>query len=613
MHDAPAKRFASSGARGALQPRPKHLSFRVIVKEWWLEILACVLIIAVIAAVVVTIRLQQDRPLYHWPYDLSINSIISIYSVVVKAAILLIVSEGLSQLKWVWYTCARPLKDLEDFDKASRGEIWGSLLLIWRLRLKSLASSIAALITLAVLLVDPFAQQIVRYYSCSILDDGAIAFLPRTNRYDYLGFADTASFDTVDNGMQAAMNAALQVSSHSSRVVPTCTSGNCTFAEPLQTLGYCSSCIDITDRVQAVNMTVKDPFGRGDILKSNISLPSGLQLVESADLGGIQAFMKSGFDFPDEFVVLAGFLDPARQKECEDPDNKSWGCQGAGAASCKIGPCVKTFDVKLENGQLQETLKDTYVPPELDGQSPTETSVDLSCLSKLTQANGPHNASRSTAGARWMTFNPATQGEDPSSYLAPNMTIPQECVYSMMLRSALSLVPSFQAVFNGSLVPNDQAQNPAEARGKATLLGMYQQGNVSFETVNSALQSLTEAMTNYIREHGAPGWSEPLKGQTWRTDTCVRVEWGWLALPAALTAFTLVFFVVMILQTRRGEVGHNHNWKSSTLPLLFHGLDERTRWRQGELARLDAMEKSAKSLHVKLDLTDEGWRLAPVE
>ena len=80
---------------GMLQPRPKHLSLRRIFKDWWLEYVACVSLLATIAATVVTIRLQQNRPLYHWPYNLSINSVVSIYSVVVKAAILLILSEGI--------------------------------------------------------------------------------------------------------------------------------------------------------------------------------------------------------------------------------------------------------------------------------------------------------------------------------------------------------------------------------------------------------------------------------------------------------------------------------------------------------------------------------------
>jgi Protein of unknown function (DUF3176) len=52
---------------------------------------------------------------------LTINTLISVYIVILKAALLLVAAEGLSQLKWTWFGVSRPLMDLVSFDDASRG------------------------------------------------------------------------------------------------------------------------------------------------------------------------------------------------------------------------------------------------------------------------------------------------------------------------------------------------------------------------------------------------------------------------------------------------------------------------------------------------------------
>jgi hypothetical protein len=69
-------------------------SFLGILRVWWLEILCCFLVIGASLAIVATIYPYRDRPLPQWPYNLSINSLVSIYVVVLKAAMLLVLAEG---------------------------------------------------------------------------------------------------------------------------------------------------------------------------------------------------------------------------------------------------------------------------------------------------------------------------------------------------------------------------------------------------------------------------------------------------------------------------------------------------------------------------------------
>jgi hypothetical protein len=64
------------------------------------------------------------------------NSILSLLSTIAKICVLIPVSKGLGQLKWVWFAKKeRSLRDIETFESASRG-LTGSALLMWKLKFR---------------------------------------------------------------------------------------------------------------------------------------------------------------------------------------------------------------------------------------------------------------------------------------------------------------------------------------------------------------------------------------------------------------------------------------------------------------------------------------------
>ena len=91
--------------------------------------------------------------------------------------------------------------------------------------------------------------------------------------------------------------------------------------------------------------------------------------------------------------------------------------------------------------------------------------------------------------------------------------------------------------------------------------------------------------------------------------TCVRVRWEWLTFPAALAAFTILFFVMMIFDTRRGNLSSHHNWKSSPLPMMYSGFDRDAtqHYNPAELKQVRDMEDHARHLRVRLVPTEKGW------
>jgi hypothetical protein len=77
---------------------------------------------------------------------------------------------------------------------------------------------------------------------------------------------------------------------------------------------------------------------------------------------------------------------------------------------------------------------------------------------------------------------------------------------------------------------------------------------------------------------------------------------------------TLLFFVAMILETKFGA-RHSHDWKSSPLPLMFHGLHENTLQEQetNQHIRVKGMERTARDVHVRLSPSEKGWKFTKLD
>lgn len=96
--------------------------------------------------------------------------------------------------------------------------------------------------------MDPFAQQIVSFKSCEIPDDTTNATASRSNYYQETGYRYAGYFSLVPLEMQNAINAGMFGLSQDLILSPRCSTGNCTF-DPFYTIGYCSSCTDISNAV----------------------------------------------------------------------------------------------------------------------------------------------------------------------------------------------------------------------------------------------------------------------------------------------------------------------------------------------------------------------------
>lgn len=112
-----------------------HYLFTKFVIEWWLLELASWIFSAMSVITIIGVLWYYDgKALPQWGLGITLNSFISIFSNLARAALILPTAEALGQLKWNWFNGeSKTMMDFEIFDSASRGP-WGAFLLLLRTR-----------------------------------------------------------------------------------------------------------------------------------------------------------------------------------------------------------------------------------------------------------------------------------------------------------------------------------------------------------------------------------------------------------------------------------------------------------------------------------------------
>ena len=672
-----------------------------IFKHWRLEIGACSLFLIILGAIIATLYPHQGKPLPKWPYRLSVNTVLSIYVVILKSTILLVAAEGLGQLKWRWLERSRPLHDLVQYDDATRGPL-GAFSLLRRLRLRHALSSIGALIILLVLVIDPFTQQVIDYYDCGVPVGGVNGTVPRTNVYLQ---RDTNQSQSMNGWIEPGMQAAIVdgVISPGRGVQAECPTGNCTFGD-YSTVAYCSACQDVTKDLSIQTAFVKSNYSGiqifptilpngtegntsmvapGFLSNTNISvltsLPSGLSVFNgpgtALNLTTMQVFVQgeesSNPMYRIEIIVGKQFktFDPATGQlpsGCKNASaNDTWFCNGYGAASCTLSPCVRTYTSVVNAGVLQENrvpaidgtgyIWGRTVPPwsptpvnlppdtpssiissfAIPSVTPARYSVayipyigmiDTMCLSGYERQGLLNSGYSLQQRTRWLpynfTFDPLYQnltGQQAQNLTAkasfPDSMLLHGCIYAFDNLFVRDLWKSYMSDLFTDTVRGDSGNNATLLSGIITRLNgsdalktIYNYGNVSFDRVNQIFENVSDSVTNFIRLQTLPKYNDPAQGLVSQNQTCLGVRWPWLAFPTALVLLTLAFFIAMLVESRPKAFKNALIWKSTPLALLFHGL-ELLDGRHVDGDDVNGMKTMAKEITVRLETTNGSLKL----
>lgn len=449
---------------------PKYDNYSCLFALWWLEILACACSHAALFALSGTLYSYESRPSPDWPKWLTLNTIVSIFVVIIKGGVILVLTEGIGQLKWSWFSKAnRPLEHIQMWDNATRGP-FGASVLLGRLAGRDLLASLGALMVVLSLAVDPFAQQIIRYKDCAVTIPGS-ATLPRANSFGGDGLRIGQLSQSISPGEQKAINAGML--NPSPHTWFDCPSGNCTWLAEYSTTAWCSSCQDISDQLIVTNTSYSHKVvGYNNYTNTSSSNTYVGYILETSVAGGISVNTSTTgpvdqpsvqWEYaamgPTANAILArsepasfDYIIGAKPVECDDTYIAAhWPCNGPAGTRCSFFPCVKTFTATATTGRLTETLIDTATDW---GFSPSGGAiVDLKCLnpSELESLNELGYAIEDDQ--RYLAYN-ITAAIDPAEInnTFPTSMILHNCLYQTSYGWLSSMGDHLRNQLNGTVM-----------------------------------------------------------------------------------------------------------------------------------------------------------------
>ena len=134
--------------------------------------------------------------------------------------------------------------------------------------------------------------------------------------------------------------------------------------------------------------------------------------------------------------------------------------------------------------------------------------------------------------------------------------------------------------------------------------------DTALRVASLGLERIMANIASSVSELGRKMSNTPIYGVVTTQDSYVAVRWQWLTLPALLLVAGSLLLVATAMTSSRGGV---RIWKSSTLPLLFHGMEPEFLTRNmmiehGQCESASEMEQVADGIQVDFGLSNEGGR-----
>lgn len=483
---------------------------------------------------------------------------------------------------------------------------------------------VGAILTIVAMAVDPFTQQVVQVYNCLRVIEGRSATVPFSNNYTAGTTGRPSLPPTLDPQMQAAIYSGLLDPPVNVSAILNfeCMTGNCTFPSTedgatFLSIALESRCADIRSNISVfVNVSTNTNEDSETELfpAANVSLfDYGIYIDNTSVFWPLRSGYKRSHVAPSTFLRKIAFLMAPGVLKLEH----------AQAFECEFYPVVNTYSANVTNGVLLEQVLDSQ---RLDGWPMGVGAHAMNMLNKTIRAGEWHECTSSEERSDEhdtpiynSTYPPgptlATSvlldnlPNKSSSYYGATLSDikwwPHDCIYSIGYEPNEGLAASLSDFLgNESLYWDIFSRGP---EGNLWSLKFWREGSATLETVQATMDGLTRSVTARWRQgDGISDNVGPVVGLVWGNQTCVRVNWAWIALPAALLLLRVNFLFLTIVKTRSKKA---HVWKSSTLAVLFSGLDQEIRKSDGPVVSLEDMKAAADRATVRLEDTKDGVRL----
>lgn len=540
---------------------------RIYANTWTFEIVTMAFSIACFVAIIAILVVFDGNILSPLPYGLTLNAIVSTLATGAEGALVCVLASALSQLKWRWFQQRRRLYELQIFDDASRGAL-GSFQLLWG-RTGNIIAIVGALLTILALAFDPFIQQVIRYPTRTTISKDGTATTHRAT-----GFSP--SVDGLD--MISAVNSGIWADASQFARAPTCTSGNCKWPE-FDSLGWCSKCEDATASAtltlvpnsNSTNYTLSLGSGQditvsygyprqmnGDYYKTWQTETVWATHFHDQYVGdGLPNFVNEsmavsgptvlGIQAPALVLGYAQLVNEGTVGKVSIDGDLDMQLRVTKAEQCALTPCVRTYNVQVSNGTLQSQTTATNYGVITAGTMfvPDSGSTNMDCWQPDARTNISYTQVRTT---------------DPDGDLFfGNTSLSAFCPVSLYISTILPYLQSNSSATWAEGSPNQWTTDPFSQYSSDFIrrVGAY---GLSF-----SLENLAASLTSFALSLS----SDVVTGTVEVSTGHVMVRWEWLVYPLALEIAGLLVFAATIVLTRRHKT---ILWRSSLLPLLFHGF-----------------------------------------
>ncbi|KAJ0165865.1 hypothetical protein CTA2_9699 [Colletotrichum tanaceti] len=537
--------------------------------SWTFEIVSlCVSVIAA-AAIVGVLAAYDGKPLASWRFQITINAVIALLATVATATMAVVLSSGISQLKWIHFKTRRqPLSDMEVFDDASRGT-WGALMMLVKLR-GGFLGSLGALIALSTLAFSPFAQQIATFHARTTNSTVGATNL-RAQQYLIALSSQSASegFIPILPFKAAVYNGLFAENGKPWLSLPVnCQTGNCTW-EPFETLGVCNTCVDMSEFM--VRSCEDDSAPEGDMTECGWSVPVGAKLKTHADVFSMTPIFPQGLgDMSYSTIMKLVFMGSENQ-------GGTAGHLAPWARQCTLQACVQTLSSSVVNGELKETI--LHVETNDTVATATQESLEPIHISGgTTKISYPINMKVMMGMRSWFSdlFRNGSASRN-REVINKNITTPDNVIVNLTVG-----ISSGETFFDTDIV-------------QAFYWNYYEYP----AGIDMLMNDLATSVTVSFRSFNGTN----VTGVAHAVESYIHVEWSFLTLPLFTVLLTVLFLCASIYQTYRHKASL---WKSSVLATLVHGLDTSARERLEDLGGLSEQQKKAKTVKVQLDEDDGG-------
>ncbi|KAK2023742.1 hypothetical protein LX32DRAFT_508608, partial [Colletotrichum zoysiae] len=608
------------------------------------ELLALVLSISALITVLFLLPFLDNKPLSAWKFPISLNTIISILGATSRAALAFAVSACISQGKWNWYKRgAANVMTFDRFEEASRGP-WGSLRLLWNIKLKHW-TALGALSAVSLVGFEPFLQAIITLPGEQMEITGAAndASIGRTEKLDagLLGMLSVGARQSIpmpepwgaygvysirsvpDFGAIAAIWEGFSNESSINNLKPAfnCPTGNCTWP-PYASLAVCSKCYDISkqmkrshgqadlsDDVMTMNETFSSTFSRGNYTRYDLPV----QRLSISNFNGDYKETPSArltaraTCRPDETVSFRNLRTLLISFAVMQPSQsyfdltQDWEHNKVTSTECALYFCTSIYQSRVEKGVLLEKILG----------SPSNRNVDsfLSLADEAAKAKAWNEYQNYTlllldgsSDVEHSDLQLSIPGED--FHAVTGVYTDHDLHFNITHGTVSSLLGWMLRTFS---------QRPGELRDRQLIYPYHtlsedqppvieSLGNSRniLETFDIAAASLTRWMRD--RSHQA----DPFFGTTKQWTIKIRVNWTFTLLPIGALLGGCVFCLLSVLDTRRLGLPP---WRGNSLVTLAHGLDTESRALLRGTDDGDQISTRARQLDVVLVDSDGGREL----